>query len=181
MSPADGHEQALPADDDPAAAAFANLAKLSRSDIDPRKIRPQPKISKQTDQPRKRRRWSGAGPSVRDPKPIGDIFTQISRTQGWAADLQRGRVLSEWASIVGQDVAAKTTPTSLQDGNLVVHAASTSWATQLNLMKRLLHQRIDEKVGPNVVRTITIRGPAAPSWKKGPRSVRGRGPRDTYG
>ncbi|MDP4886606.1 MAG: DUF721 domain-containing protein, partial [Aquiluna sp.] len=24
-------------------------------------------------------------------------------------------------------------------------------------------------------------GPSAPSWKKGPRSVPGRGPRDTYG
>lgn len=181
MSEADPEGAARPAEDDPAAAAFANLAKLSRSDIDPRKIRPQPRISKQTDQPRGRRRWSGSGPSARDPKQIGQIFSQISRTEGWAADLQRGRVLSEWASIVGPDIAAKSTPASLQDGELVVHAASTSWATQLNLMKRLLHQRIEDKVGPSVVRTITIRGPAAPSWKKGPRSVRGRGPRDTYG
>jgi predicted nucleic acid-binding Zn ribbon protein len=28
---------------------------------------------------------------------------------------------------------------------------------------------------------IRFLGPNAPSWKKGPRSVPGRGPRDTYG
>ena len=37
-----------------------------------------------------------------------------------------------------------------------------------------------EKAGEEA--RITILGPAAPSWKHGPRSVRdGRGPRDTYG
>ena len=32
-----------------------------------------------------------------------------------------------------------------------------------------------------VVSEIRFVGPTAPSWKKGPRSVPGRGPRDTYG
>jgi predicted nucleic acid-binding Zn ribbon protein len=31
------------------------------------------------------------------------------------------------------------------------------------------------------VSTIRFIGPGGPSWKKGPRSVPGRGPRDTYG
>ena len=31
------------------------------------------------------------------------------------------------------------------------------------------------------VTVFDVRGPQGPSWKKGPRSVRGRGPRDTYG
>ena len=34
------------------------------------------------------------------------------------------------------------------------------------------------KVG---VETIRFQGPDAPTWKRGPRSVPGRGPRDTYG
>ncbi len=33
----------------------------------------------------------------------------------------------------------------------------------------------------DVVQQTIIRGPQAPSWKKGKWSVRGRGPRDTYG
>lgn len=167
--------------DDPAAAAFAHLAKSARSSVDVRRIRPIPRLNRQSDQPKNRRRWAGAGPSVRDPKPLGDVFNQLARKRGWAADLQRGRVLSQWASVVGEQIAEKTTPISLTDGQLVVEAASTAWATELGLMKRILHQRIDSMVGVGVVRSIVIRGPAPPSWKKGPRSVRGRGPRDTYG
>ena len=42
--------------------------------------------------------------------------------------------------------------------------------------------RIVAELGPDVVTRIVVTGPVAPSWKHGPRSVRGaRGPRDTYG
>lgn len=166
---------------DPAAAAFANLAHLAGSQVDPARVRPAPKKSRQTDQPKGRRRWSGAGPSVRDPKPLGAVFGELARTQGWAADLQKGRVLSHWESIVGSQLAAKTRAVSLTDGELEVQAESTAWATQLRGMERQLLQTIERLVGAGVVRRIVIKGPAAPSWKHGRRSVRGRGPRDTYG
>ncbi|WP_166741744.1 DciA family protein [Cumulibacter soli] len=166
---------------DPAAAAFANLADLAGSTVDPSWLRRTTQKSHQTDQPRRRRRWSGAGPSVRDPRPVGTIFGELARTQGWAGDLQRGRVLSQWSSIVGDQLASKAQATSLVDGELEVRTESTAWATQLRSMNRVLLTRIEELVGPGVVRRIVIKGPAAPSWKHGRRSVRGRGPRDTYG
>ena len=128
------------------------------------------------------RRWRRtAGPSARDPKPVGTVFSELAKRQGWAADLQKGRVLSHWESVVGDQLAAKTQAVSLVDGELEVRADSTAWATQLRAMERVLLQRIDTLVGHGVVRRIVIKGPAAPSWKHGRRSVRGRGPRDTYG
>src|SRR6266496_2400500 len=36
-------------------------------------------------------------------------------------------------------------------------------------------------IGDGFVTKLHIHGPAAPSWNRGPRRVRGRGPRDTYG
>lgn len=166
---------------DPAAAAFANLADLAGSKIDPSRFRRTATKSQQTDQPRRRRRWSGSGPSVRDPRPVGAVFGDIARTQGWAADLQRGRVLSQWSAIVGEQLASKAQAVALVDGELEVRTDSTAWATQLRAMNRVLLERISELVGPGVVRRIVIKGPAAPSWKHGRRSVKGRGPRDTYG
>jgi predicted nucleic acid-binding Zn ribbon protein len=41
--------------------------------------------------------------------------------------------------------------------------------------------RIADGVGPGVVTKLNVHGPVAPSWAKGPKRVRGRGPRDTYG
>ena len=42
--------------------------------------------------------------------------------------------------------------------------------------------RLNDELGDGTVTVVEVRGPNAPSWKKGLRSVRdGRGPRDTYG
>jgi predicted nucleic acid-binding Zn ribbon protein len=67
---------------------------------------------------------------------------------------------------------------------LVLVAESTAWATQLRLLTRTLQAKLREQVGPEVVTSIVVRGPAQPDWRKGPRRVQGpgaRGPRDTYG
>ena len=102
--------------------------------------------------------------------------------RGWQAPLNTARVFSDWAAIVGPDVAAHCSPTSLRDGELTVRAESTAWATQLRLLAGTLLARLVEELGADVVRKIVITGPTAPSWKHGAFSVRGaRGPRDTYG
>jgi predicted nucleic acid-binding Zn ribbon protein len=44
-----------------------------------------------------------------------------------------------------------------------------------------LVRRLNEEAGEGTVRVVEVRGPSAPSWRRGPRSVKGRGPRDTYG
>lgn len=168
---------------DPAAASFARLVELSGSSVDPAAVRARRgrSSSRQVDQPPNRRRWSGARSSPRDPQQLGDAFAALAKREGWSHGIQRGRVLSEWSAVVGPELAAKTEPVSLTDGELVIAAASTAWATELRMMSRVLLERIERIVGAGVVTRIVIRGPAAPSWKKGPRSVRGRGPRDTYG
>jgi predicted nucleic acid-binding Zn ribbon protein len=85
---------------------------------------------------------------------------------------------------VGSDLAAHVRPEAFepdQGGRLVLRADSTAWATQVRLLLPQLRARIDAELGRGVVRDITVVGPAAPSWSAGPRRVRGRGPRDTYG
>ena len=71
---------------------------------------------------------------------------------------------------------------SLRDGELVLQAESTAWATQLRTLQRQLLARLAAGVGEDVV-TPDPGGRARPrpSWRHGPRHVRGRGPRDTYG
>jgi predicted nucleic acid-binding Zn ribbon protein len=92
-----------------------------------------------------------------------------------------GTVLGQWASVVGQQIADHATPTALIDGVLKVSAESTAWATQLRIMQAQLLAKIAAAVGDGVVTTLKISGPAAPSWRKGPLHIAGRGPRDTYG
>jgi predicted nucleic acid-binding Zn ribbon protein len=92
-----------------------------------------------------------------------------------------GAVFGRWSALVGEDIAAHCAPQTLTDGELLVVAESTAWATQLRLLAPSILARLRASVGGDVVTRLRVVGPTAPSWKKGPRSVRGRGPRDTYG
>jgi predicted nucleic acid-binding Zn ribbon protein len=69
----------------------------------------------------------------------------------------------------------------LTDGVLVVRTDSTAWATQVRLCTPVLLARLAEEYAEARVDRVSVRGPDAPSWGRGPRRVPGRGPRDTYG
>lgn len=105
----------------------------------------------------------------------------MATERGWSPRLTDATVLGRWPQLVGPEIADHATPVSLRDGELVLVAESTAWATQLRTMQRQILSRLAAAVGPEVVRRIRVMGPSGPSWRRGPRHVRGRGPRDTYG
>lgn len=125
---------------------------------------------------------SGAHPDDRDPQLLDATIGRLIADQGWATDVRVHGVFTRWDQIVGREVAQHCTPQSFDDGRLVVRTDSTAWATQLKLLAPTVVRRLNEELGDGTVRFIDAVGPTAPSWKRGPRSVRdGRGPRDTYG
>ena len=157
----------VPAVDDATAndAASAALRRATRSTSKARKRTP---------------RGSTAGVS-RDPQPLGAALENLIEQQGWRAESSVAVLMSQWAEIVGRDLAEHVTPVSFTEGELILQAESTTWATQTRLLLPQLHAAVDERVGSGVVRAIRVRGPQGPTWAAGPRRVKGRGPRDTYG
>lgn len=125
--------------------------------------------------------YSGPGPDARDPARLGNLVQGLVQDRGWQQTAASAGVVGRWDQIVGAEIAAHCRPESLRDGELVLVAESTAWATQLRLLSGRIRGRLATEVGPDVVRTIRVHGPTAPSWRKGPRRVAGRGPRDTYG
>lgn len=126
---------------------------------------------------------SGAAPFEpgRDPGSLGAALTGLLRERGWEADLARSELFVGWGEAVGPAVADHTSPASLEDGVLVVRCDSTAWATQLGLMRPQLLTALGNRFPEAGVIALRILGPDVPSFKRGPRSVPGRGPRDTYG
>ena len=111
---------------------------------------------------------SGAGPDDRDPQLLGSALGKYVGRRGWQTQLGLRRLLQRWPQIVGPVNAQHCEPAGFND--------------QVLLLAPQIVAKLNAELGEGSVVRIEVRGPAAPSWKHGIRSVRdGRGPRDTYG
>lgn len=179
------------AETEDAATVLFNRFRKSADEQGHRRLARPPKNTSMASDPRAAARAAAAGSGrtsggrqadLRDPKPLGAAVKGLIRSRGWSAPVAVGSVISRWEQLVGESIAEHCTPQSFEDGVVVVICDSTAWATNLKLMKGTLMEVFERELGKGIVTEIDIRGPQAPSWKKGRFTVRGgRGPRDTYG
>jgi predicted nucleic acid-binding Zn ribbon protein len=118
-----------------------------------------------------------------DPQRLGSAIGGLLADQGWQQRAAVGGAFGRWEQLVGDDLAAHARPESFADGELVVVADSTAWATQLRLLADQLVRRLNAELGDGTIRRVRVRGPSGESWsRRGGWRVRDqRGPRDTYG
>lgn len=122
-----------------------------------------------------------AGKDARDPQTVGDTLARLLRDRGWVQDVSVGGVIGRWREVVGDQIADHCAPETFTDGVLTVRTDSTAWATQVRLLVPRLLRRLADDVGEGVVTEVRVLGPSGPGFARGPRSVPGRGPRDTWG
>ena len=100
---------------------------------------------------------------------------------GWNSSLAKADLLASWSELAGAETALHSEPVGIEDGVLTVRCDSTAWATQLRLMRGQITTSIAQRFPDAGIESVKFDGPNAPSWKRGTRSIPGRGPRDTYG
>lgn len=135
--------------------------------------------------PPRRRRPPPASPRRarrEDPVPISEAVNDLIRERGWDERIQAQRVFTDWAGVVGPEIAAHSQVEGFADGVVSIRTDSTAWAKELKMLAPRVVRRLNEELGHGTVLRIDVSGPQAPSWKKGKRTLRdARGPRDTYG
>ncbi|WP_296631061.1 DciA family protein [Rhodoluna sp.] len=119
--------------------------------------------------------------SGRDFVKAGDTVDGLLKDFRWEAQLAEADLFNRWSEVVGDTNAAASQPEALINGTLTVRCKSTAWATQLRLMQTTILAKLHEAFPQVEIKALKLLGPEAPSWKKGPRTAPGRGPRDTYG
>lgn len=138
-------------------------------------------------QRRKRRRDDEAGGlskpfgGGRDPRALGTVLDSIVADMGWSSELEQAKIIEDWPVFVGEATAEHTTVIGIRDGVLEIQCDSTTWATELRRLRAEMLTRLLTEYPDAEIRDLRFRAPGAPSWRHGPRVVRGRGPRDTYG
>ncbi len=117
-----------------------------------------------------------------DPVLFGAAINALLAARGWQGEAQVAAVMGRWDALVGEALADKCAPVSLVDGELLVSAVSTAWATQLRLLSGQLKDRLNAELGAGAVTLIRVQGPSGGPRRSGAwRVAGGRGPRDTYG
>jgi predicted nucleic acid-binding Zn ribbon protein len=116
-----------------------------------------------------------------DPQLLGDALTNLIEERDWKSGVAEGSLFTQWAVIVGDDIAQHASPVSINENVLTIQTTSTAWATQLTLVNNEILKTIQNNPFGTTIESVSIIGPNTPSWKRGIRSTRdARGPRDTY-
>lgn len=151
---------------DPALAALARVRAAGRKSATRRAPRPP--------------QFTASGPDARDPQSLGSCVNRWVSGHGYTQELAVAGLADRWSAIVGDQVAAHVTvgEFSADTGDLILIADSPEWALQLRYLLTQVQRRIDEEIGPAVVRTISVRGPGRATsggWRvrTGRRSPRG--------
>ncbi|MGD8866053.1 MAG: DUF721 domain-containing protein [Gemmatimonadales bacterium] len=75
------------------------------------------------------------------PEHLGHLIEGLLRTRGLVEGVERGAALSEWAEVVGPQIASVASPVGFDRGTLFVEVSSSAWIMELQLMEyRILAQ-----------------------------------------
>ncbi|MGH3387952.1 MAG: DUF721 domain-containing protein [Actinomadura sp.] len=143
-------------------------AALAQAKADARKRGSVPGGGRRRNNPRPSRDPGRGG----DPRAFGAAIRDLLADRGWEQRAAIGGVFGNWPQIVGRELAEHTRPERFEDGELVVIADSTAWATQLRLLAGTLVRRLNEELGDGTVRRVKVLGPAAAPRRKGAWRVR---------
>ncbi|MCW2903187.1 MAG: hypothetical protein JWO67_5452 [Streptosporangiaceae bacterium] len=166
---AGGTGPAEPADPTPGGPSGIELAReaLAQAKADARKRGSVPGAQRRrTPRPARDRGRGG------DPRAFGSAIKDLLADRGWEQRAAVGGVFGNWAGIVGPELADHTKPERFEDGELVVAADSTAWATQLRLLASTLVRRLNEELGDGTVRKVKVTGPASAPRRRGAWRVR---------
>lgn len=92
----------------------------------------------------------------RNPRRIGDVLRGASRGWGIAELADAGHIGTVWPDIVGADIAAHVTPTSLRGGVLRIRAESAIWATEVGYLVDEIALRINRALNRSVVSEVRV-------------------------
>ncbi len=101
-----------------------------------------------------RRRNSGTRAA---PILLAEALQEFTAALGLEQKLSEYQVMTSWESIVGEQIARVATPLHIEKGILLVSVASAPWRAELSMRRREIRERINARMGRNVVRDIRFR------------------------
>ncbi len=99
---------------------------------------------------------AGQGPERHEPQGIGAILRGLLAEGPFRRGVAVGRLSRSWPEIAGPELAARTAPRALEDGVLLVAAASAAWGVQVRFLAHDIRRRANETLEGDDVRSVRV-------------------------
>ena len=87
---------------------------------------------------------------------LGDVIEEVLREGAFARGLPVGRLVADWAAVVGPRLASESAPVSLDGGVLVVAASSGPWGAQARFLSDQIRDRANAALGGRTVQRVQV-------------------------
>ncbi|MDC0215318.1 DUF721 domain-containing protein [Candidatus Marinimicrobia bacterium] len=84
-------------------------------------------------------------------KPISTIINGFLKNSGLSTGVDQQKAISAWGEAVGKKIAENTEAVSVEHGVLFIKANSSSWSQELQLKKKEILLKVNNKIGNNVI------------------------------
>ena len=91
-----------------------------------------------------------------EPKSLKRVFEELITRQGWDLKIKENNIPEVWHEIVGEIIAKVTKVKKVEKGKLYIETVSSTWRAELMLRRDLIIERINDKIGSEVIKEIII-------------------------
>jgi hypothetical protein len=88
---------------------------------------------------------------------LSAIIAKILKSRGMQSRLREYRISGQWARIVGPAIALHAQPSTLRGDRLMLIVDSPAWMQQLSLMRPEIIEKLNNTLGAQTVREITLK------------------------
>lgn len=88
---------------------------------------------------------------------LAEAMEDYIKEMNLGGKLKELSVLDSWESMVGKAISSRTSKIFIKDGILNVHLKSSVVRNELMMIREALRERLNEKVGSEVIKDIILR------------------------
>ena len=88
---------------------------------------------------------------------LGEVIKRLIASPKWKNKITQHRLQEEWGKLMGATVASRTQSLFFKDGKLYITFSSASLKQEIFYSKDLLTQKLNERLGENVVTEVIIK------------------------
>lgn len=88
------------------------------------------------------------------PKHVRETLQKYLEKAGMSEKIEAASVVPEWTQLVGDGIAAVTTPLRVSNGVLFVAVRSSAWLSELKLMEREILRKVNAERGRGRIAAI---------------------------